>query len=242
MILAIDAGNSRIKWGLRDGPRWRARGWRENCAVGQLAALWRPLPPPRQIIVANVAGDAMKTALRAQLQHWPTEPHWVTAQREQCGVKNGYDDPARLGGDRWAALIAAWGRLRRGCVVANVGTAVTVDALNDHGEFLGGFIVPGSILMRHALAANTAGIDAGDAPAYQPYPRTTDNAVYSGGLAAIAGAIERMTRQIAQRDAAPPCLLGGGGAASVAPLLPFAAEIIDNLVLDGLIRIARTCS
>ncbi len=241
MILVVDAGNSRVKWGLYDDQRWQARGGCENRDVGQLAARWSALPSPRQIVVANVAGDTMNAELRTQFQHWPTKPHWITAQKEQCGVKNGYDEPTRLGSDRWAALIAAWSQCHHSCVVVNVGTAVTVDALSDHGVFLGGFILPGPTLMRCALATHTAGVNTGAGRTYQPYPQTTDDAVYSGGLAAITGAIEHMVAQLTQEGSLPSCLLSGGGAATIAPQLPFTTQVIDNLVLDGLIRIARTC-
>ena len=60
-----------------------------------------------------------------------------------CGVRNGYDDPTRLGTDRWAAMVAAWQRGHAPCIVACAGTALTVDQLDDNGQFLGGAIVAG---------------------------------------------------------------------------------------------------
>ena len=90
-------------------------------------------------------------------------PYWVVARSEQCGVRSSYADPARLGADRWAALIGARHLYQGACVVVNAGTTMTVDALSSESIFLGGCIVPGFELMRRALAANiTEGVHALD--------------------------------------------------------------------------------
>lgn len=239
MILAIDAGNSRVKWGLHDGREWLGQGWADNGELVVLTEAWRSLAAPGQVVISNVAGAKMREALRALLSPWPVSPLWVTADASGCGVSNGYDNPQQLGSDRWAALVAAWGMRSAGCLVVNAGTALTADVLSDDGVFLGGVIVPGLTLMQQALGVGTAlGVRA--CGRFTPLPGNTADAVYSGALQALAGAVESMWRELARvhpRD--PHCILSGGTAQLLQPMLGMPVTAVENLVLEGLVRIAR---
>ena len=125
------------------------------------------------MVGVNVAGEAARVRVEAQLARWRVTPEWLTASAAACGVTNRYARPAQLGADRWASLVAAWRRSTAtdlfppACVVVNAGTAVTIDALDADGVFRGGLILPGMRLMLQALAENTAGlkIRAGRVPA-----------------------------------------------------------------------------
>lgn len=240
MILAIDIGNSRIKWGMHDDTGWLATGAVDRHDTDSLAAAWGRHPVPQGIIASNVAGPAMAAAVDAKLSHWPVTPRWICAEAEQCGVSNAYRTPSQLGSDRWAALIAARLRTAEACLVVNCGTAMTVDALSADGRFLGGLIVPGLNLMKQALEQGTNAIRfaGGD---YRRFPDTTENAVRSGCLNALCGAIERMAYELAEENGSPRCFLGGGDALDVLPRLRISAEVVDNLVLEGLIGIAHSC-
>jgi type III pantothenate kinase len=137
MIVVVDAGNSRLKWGLHDGHGWVRRGVVENTNVARLTDDWQDLPSPQKIVVSNVAGAEIKAALELCVQRWHVAPCWVVSQAQASGVTNRYADPSQLGPDRWAALIAAH-QVRQACIVVNAGTAVTIDALTKDGIFLGG--------------------------------------------------------------------------------------------------------
>lgn len=233
-ILAIDAGNSRIKWGLHTDEAWRARGWTPT-AQPQLEASWAGLPPPERIVASNVAGSAVAQALEAACRLWPVSPRFIGAQAAQCGVSNGYADPRQLGSDRWAALITAR-HLFPGCdvLVVQAGTAVTIDTLAADGRFRGGLILPGLDLMLDALARNTAGL-APRRGKVAAFPDNTADAMFSGAANAIAGAVERAYRALATQ---PVCLLSGGDMDILLPLLGMPAKTRDNLVLEGLLQIA----
>ena len=157
-ILAVDAGNSRIKWGLREDQEWLALGATDHTGIDSLTENWRNIPAPHKVIVSNVAGEKAHADLQKIFSIWSAHCKWVSAKSTECGVSNGYEDPAQLGSDRWAALIAAWDLRHAACLVVNAGTAMTVDGLNDKGEFLGGVIVPGFRAMRQVLAQSTATI------------------------------------------------------------------------------------
>ena len=200
MILAIDCGNTRVKWGLREeglcepqqpGSAWRALGAVPLADIARLEADWSSLPVPTRIVIANVAGESARKALLAPLSRWTVEPRWASAQAAQCGVTNGYTEPGQLGVDRWAALVGARHLQRGACLVVNAGTATTVDMLSSQGMFRGGIILPGVELMQRALARNTAGLPLAQGR-FAEEPRCTADAIESGCLHAQAGAIERM--------------------------------------------------
>jgi len=237
-VLAIDAGNSRIKWGLHDGTRWTRRSSVATVRAGDLKIALARLPHCDAVVISNVAGAAVRKRLLSVLPAAP-RPHWIKSERLQCGVRNSYANPRQLGCDRWAALIGARQCSRRPLLVTNAGTALTVDALAADGVFLGGIIVPGARLMREALAGNTAALKLRPGEAGR-FPRTTGDAIMSGVVNALAGAVERSARLLHRRAGRGPlCLLSGGDAAWLAPYLNLEVRVVDNLVLEGLLAIAR---
>jgi type III pantothenate kinase len=237
-VLAIDAGNTRIKWGLHDGSGWLKSGWIETARAARLRRVFAALPPVATIVISNVAGAALRAALAHVLPAAPAA-RCIRSVAAQCGVRNGYARPAQLGSDRWAALIAAHHLHRGAAVVVNAGTALTADALTADGVFVGGIIVPGAELMRSALAGNTAGLRRRPG-AFSFFPDNTGDAIMSGAINALCGAVERVARNLEDGGGqAPVCLLSGGAAALVAPHLNLEVKVVDNLVLDGLAVIAR---
>ncbi len=240
MLLAFDVGNSYVKWAYHDGTRWRdpGRAATAHLIAGQLAPAAFPHVPQR-IVVGNVAGQAAAAAIAELCRAWTALPVWVSSQASGGGVTNRYDDPAQLGVDRWAALVAARALTEEPALVVSVGTAMTVDMLNGDGEFLGGIIVPGPELMRTSLRGATAGV-AVAAAEYVPLPRNTAQAVEAGILHALLGAVARMERILTHEAGAPPlCLLTGGGAAFLAAHLARPCQHVETLVLEGLRRLAE---
>jgi type III pantothenate kinase len=233
-MIAIDAGNTRIKWGVHDGAGWVAQGALPTGAAASLAEASAGWPAAVRVVACNVAGDAVEAAIGAALGERFAPPLWLRASAGACDVRNGYDQPERLGADRWAALIGARARVSGACLVVCAGTATTVDWLDASGDFLGGLIIPGVDLMRAALAHNTAQLPLA-AGEFRCQPRNTMDAIASGCLHAQIGAIERM---FAKLSAAPGavCLLTGGAAQCIAPHLSIPCQLAENLILDGLVR------
>lgn len=233
-ILVIDAGNSRIKWGLHVSGHWLAQGWTAT-AQPHLDSQLGKLPAPEKIIVSNVAGSAAAQAIEHTCNTWKMATCFARAQPDQCGVRNGYAVPQQLGSDRWAALIAAHHLYpERDVLVVQIGTAVTIDTLTADGRFPGGLILPGLSLMLDSLTRHTAGLTP-QSGKLATFPGNTADAMLSGAANAIAGAVERSYRQLAKQ---PICLLSGGDVDILLPLLSIPAHEVDNLVLEGLLRIA----
>ena len=203
---------------------------------------WHALAPPASMLGSNVAGEGVRRRVEEQLEIWDVEPRWVVSSGQACGVTNSYDHPNRLGVDRWVAAIGARHRVlaqgpARPVLVVMVGTAVTVDAVDTTGRFLGGLILPGFGLMLKALEMGTAGLKAPTGEAVE-FPTNTSDALMSGGTDAIAGAIERMHRKLRARTGQEPALIMSGGAAvKLAPEINLPFEMIDTLIFDGLLQL-----
>jgi type III pantothenate kinase len=237
-VLAIDAGNTRVKWGWADEHGWVRQAWRNTEEAAGLPEDFADLLPPERIVVSNVAGATARNAIAAAIAPFAAGTTWVVSRARQCGVRSSYADPARLGSDRWAALIAAWHLAHRSCVVVSAGTTLTVDALSEEGVFLGGTITPGPELMRAALARYTAQLQVSGGAFYY-FPDKTEDAIASGAINALAGSVERMVRFMEETgQGTPRAILTGGGASLLAARLNVALEVVDNLVLEGLLRIA----
>ena len=234
MLLCLDAGNTRLKFGLFDGGRWLLQDALDYAAFDGLPA--RLPASPTRIVACNVAGQAVRQRIEALAAGLGLPLTWLCSTAAACGVTNSYDTPEQLGADRWAALIGARALHGGACVVAVAGTATTIDALDASGRFRGGLILPGLALMRAALAGNTAGLPHASGN-FRRVPTNTDDAIVSGALHATLGAIARM-RATLGADVA--CLLSGGAAAELAPHLDPPQRPIDNLVLEGLARFGQT--
>ena len=191
-----------------------------------------------------MAGDAIKRRVVEQLELWDVEPHWVISSPQEAGMSNGYDYPARLGADRWVAMIGARHRLlargsRQPCIVVMVGTAVTVEAIDASGKFLGGIILPGHGIMLRALESGTAGLHVPTGEV-RDFPTNTSDALTSGGTFAIAGAVQRMADNLASYcGQAPVCIMTGGAGWKMAPSMSLEVELVESLIFDGLLEIAQ---
>jgi type III pantothenate kinase len=248
-FLAIDIGNTRLKWALFASAEPHAAlldhgaVFLENIEhLGD--AEWSRLPEPAHVLGCCVASDAVRRRVVHQLHElWEVTPRWVVATAQEAGVSNGYEHPSRLGADRWVGMIGAREHMlaqgqRAPLVVVMVGTAVTVDALDAEGRFLGGLILPGHGIMLRALESGTAGlrVPTGDV---HDFPRNTSDALTTGGTYAITGAIERMHRNLQQHTGQPPvCIIAGGAGWKVAPYLGIDYEMVESLLFDGLLVMA----
>ena len=240
--ILIDAGNTRIKWGVLS-----------NAVIGEtdhvmhadlddagLAALASRLP--RQVdgaFVSNVAGPVLATRLTGLLAGG-CELRFAKTAAKACGVTNAYPEPRQMGVDRWVALIGAWLEFGDAVLVVDVGTAVTIDALDESGRHLGGQILPGLDLMSRSLGTSTSDIPVvkRHAAAFTSdvgiFAVSTADGVRQGAGNAIAGAIERARSVLAAAGHAPVLVLTGGDAPRLSAALTPPVAHRPDLVLAGL--------
>ena len=244
MLLVIDIGNTRTKWTLADDAGRLQES--EVCLNTDIAQARFPIAQTTKVLIANVAGEGLAQQLSQLLNPLPV--HFVTTKPQACGVKNAY--AANLGVDRWAALVAAWHRTKHATVVVNAGTAITIDTLAE-GVFLGGTIMPGLHLLRASLGQNTALLksqfNVGEGT-YAEFPINTLDAIETGCLNAVVGAIHLMQKRLEKRSGwLPKLVMTGGDARHIAQALNVQAAntgtkqviILENLVLQGLVLLAK---
>jgi type III pantothenate kinase len=248
VILLVDVGNTRIKWSTWFGGVIRQDGICSTLETAELAKVCQS-GGISHAVVACVVGEAVRLSLARPMENAGIPIHWVQPQYSAHRLLNRYQPPASLGADRYAAMIAAGRHFQRDCVVASVGTAMTVDMLTGEGEFLGGCIVPGPDLMRASLRSGTAGIRPSSGK-WQDYPRDTGAAVDSGIALALSGVVRGMRERLAGMGGTeqvtsgsdgplPAVVLTGGARACIRPLLMGDVFEMDELVLEGLAWIAR---
>ena len=251
LVLTVDAGNTRTKWGVFDDAGILvAHGVLANADLGQSLLnspqAWKKC---RCAVVSNVAGDEIQQALAAALGIAGIPAEFIRSTASACEVINGYEPPEALGTDRWAALVAAWSLYNQPCVVVNAGTALTVDALESHPSglaiFLGGLITPGLRLMQDTLVKNTARISVYDGILHD-FPTRTADAVYNGALSAMTGAVKSMLAKLQMHQPGPlHCIIAGGDAAVMAQVLradmgdDASITVLEHLVLQGLYVMAK---
>src|SRR5690606_5249292 len=140
MMLLIDAGNTRIKFG------WLRAGEREPSPLAlhhdQLDRLndWlcQHHAVPTTAVGVNVAGTAMAEKIEALLARHACTILWITSQPYALDVHNGYANPTQLGPDRWVAMLglarqAACSDIplhANALILASFGTATTIDTLS----------------------------------------------------------------------------------------------------------------
>lgn len=244
-MLLVDIGNSRVKWARLE--RGVLGAQRAAAHAGWTAADWRAHlfddGPVDAVLAATVAGDASAAALsEAARSAASVGPRFVTTAREAVGVRNGYADPALLGVDRWLAVIGAYHRIRGACVVADIGTAATIDVVAANGRHRGGFIVPGPGLMVSALLSGTSDLgprhDSRRSASGTRFADNTRDAIERGCRLAVAALIDRSVEEAACGAIHPALLLTGGAAADVQPELRCPVETVPDLVLQGLAVLA----
>jgi type III pantothenate kinase len=248
--LLIDAGNSRLKWALLSGAQLKnvqARAWPRGDPAALLSRVLRGAGAVDALYVCNVAGAGVTRVLLATARRLKLPAPQIIGSAARSGpLRNGYDEPWRLGADRWVALIGAQARYPgKALCLVSIGTALTVDFLDAKARHRGGLIIPGPELMSASLEMHTAGIRRRARGAAAPlgrelFTRNTRQALTQGARHACAALIEWAFAGAAAKLAGKPqLLLSGGAVEQVAPLLRIPFQRYAEPVLAGLAVIAR---
>ena len=235
--LELDAGNTRTKWRWLDAAD---RTLDSGAWVRGSSPLPNWLPQASETVlrarVVSVAGSAHDEALCIALaEAGLPSPAFARARTRQGRLVSGYRSPEHLGADRWVAMLAASVRTESPFLVVDAGSAVTVDLVDGDGVHMGGWIVPGLAMLRRALISETAGIRfsghdvARDAPG-----RSTADAVVGGTLHMIRDFVAARVADSRKLFPALEVLITGGDGALLASAIDGPADVVPELVLDGL--------
>ncbi|SFR87562.1 pantothenate kinase [Marinobacter daqiaonensis] len=239
MNLYLDAGNTRIKWQLRDGTGVLAQG----AGLMESPELFSGVTPTQwratvRVAVSTVRSERAREQLQELLAQYtgaPVEFFWT--ESHFGSVQCAYRTPESMGADRWHALIGAWSEIRGRCVVVDAGSAITADWLEEDGRHLGGYILPGKRMMLESLQRNTARVlfNADNSLTDVMPGRSTDECVFHG-VNWLMGAIGSELARIGPM----PLLLTGGDAVHIREALLRAGcpgesvRVRPDLVIEGL--------
>lgn len=244
-VLAVDIGNSRVKW------CWDTTDNVCSATLVEFSQKYdessRFAPTASHIVVCSVATPAVtQKILDTFIRHQP-HAHIVrfTANSLTPGFTNDYLPPESLGADRWAAALGARRFCGRGgLLIASFGTATTIDFLSPDNHFMGGVILPGVSMMAEALAQGTAQLPRVDfSTATAAVPNNTLAAINEGIIRAQVGALQISHAMAVSVHGTETCIIATGGARHLLERhLPKSVSVVDNLVLHGLLAFASETS
>jgi type III pantothenate kinase len=267
MILAVDIGNTNCTFGVFERRRLvghfaiATRPHRTAHEVTlQLKALAKsrtlPLARVTQIVVCSVV-PRMTSVLTESLHSLKAVPVRMIGKEILVPLTNRYTYPEQVGQDRLVGGYAAWcefsgstrfarspsaarQRESKDCIVADFGTAITIDVVTRRGEYVGGVIVPGLEISLDALATRTAllpKIELREPP--ELLGRDTANSIRAGLVYGCAALCDGIVTQLKKQYAPGATVIATGGSASlIAHHSKRIQHLRPNLVLDGLARLA----
>lgn len=238
MDLLIDIGNTRLKWCLLEADKITnisALICTQQLNVHLIAA-WNNLPQPHHIIISSVASTLITdTVINVISCCWNNSTPIIASVRANFrGLTIAYSNPYQFGVDRWLALLATLKHGTGAAVVADCGTAVTIDVLNSANQHLGGLIIPGLKLLWNAIFNGTDITPVGVPVTFDMLGQNTGECIAAGAVQAIVGAIETTYIHLASPTNSPRLLITGGDAAIISKRLSVPHLIVPELVFEGL--------
>lgn len=236
MKLLIDIGNSCLKWTLADQQHLapvQSIAYRQSSVRELLLADWCGLQRPECVLLASVATSECLLAVQQLISElWPDcVVHRAEVQASLAGVRVAYQEPAKLGVDRWLVLLASQHFYTGNSCIVDCGTATTVDFLTKSGQHLGGLIAPGLAMMQESLQSGTARLPQVNHGKLNVTADTTESAIFSGCVWSTVGLIDSVMR----KQQSQQLILTGGAAAAILDALERPAILDQALVLRGLL-------
>ena len=238
-IVLIDQGNTRLKWVLAVGGEIDEA----SAGHGNFEAFCQAFGPqasvqPQVVLFSSVASEDEASALVQFCRlRWGVEAQLLASTKQRGGVHNAYDEPGKLGVDRWLAIVGAVSRYGAPVVVWDLGTASTLDAVDAAGQHLGGMIYPGPATMARSLTRDTRLKVPPDLEGASTEPGgSTSVCIQNGVFAAQIGALNMFLRSVSGKDdEKPKIVITGGAANAILPALEFNYMHDPWLVFRGML-------
>lgn len=260
LFLLFDVGNTQLKWAAVESTQHpsaqQKKLWAYSGSISsnslrshehhqELSSyIAKTLPKPNAIAFSCVAGQESINSLQSLFPQW-SKIRWQQLKGDSSfdGVRTLYQEPSKLGADRWAAIIAACNLSKTNTLVVSAGTATTIDLLGSNGVHHGGWILPGIDLMQKSLVTNTAQLPMAtrNEPSNE-FGLSTNHAIVGGCDAAQIGAIQYALDVAKEMNQAVETIWIDGGNAKILAnalvqthkLSHIKIEVCEGLVLRGL--------
>jgi len=246
-ILLVDAGNSSVKWCIAVSPdtnelsQMQQQYYPENISTSFFTRCWDDLEKPERVLVSCVADKKVLHALNNTCEQlWGIKAKEINSLKEASGFVNAYIEPSDLGSDRWCAMLGANEIISSDFIVADCGSAITIDLVSNQeknvSRHIGGYILPGLEMMKRSLGTQTADVkvDLEDTKTSLSPSNTTVGCVNSAVCLSAVKLIEAVFEQQVKQSDAVQCFLTGGDAPFLAEFLSIEYTLKPDLVLRGL--------
>ncbi len=248
-LIAIDIGNTNISVGLYldDAEKFieTVSGTDERAYAKLLTSAWQQIPFVSGAKVEKRDGTIIVSSVNGQ---------WTKMTADICGrdldekikvigkdiplpMETGLANPHNIGTDRIVSAAAAFAVVEDAVVVADFGTAFTIDLVDEDGVFTGGIIAPGFELSAKALQRGTAKLPkARIAKPVNPVGSNTADAIKSGLYYGAIGLLETVCRKFSEQIGKwPQVVLTGGAAAVIKDDCGFVDSWVPNLAVRGVV-------
>jgi len=239
-VLACDVGNTAIRLAHIHGDQVDTH---RQLLIGDLgglgetlAEMWQGMPEPKRLVAASVNPTGEKALEAAAAETLHKEPLLV-GRDLPLPIDTRLPDPQNVGTDRLCAAVAAFDRLGVACVVADFGTAITVDCVSPQGVFMGGAILPGLRMSAAGLEEKTAAL-----PEIQPsnpdwvFGRDTHQAIAGGIVFGARGALRYLVEAYATELGHWPTVIATGGDAELVCSDDSVRDLVQAIVPDLVLR------
>jgi len=237
-IIAVDIGNTTTCLAVLEHNKVHSKTVLDNKHIEQFPVELKTLAGRKvgPVVICSVRPDICKKVARS-VKLASDAKHLVIGKTIPLPIELDLADPAGVGHDRVLGAAMAYERINGAVVVADFGTAMTIDCVNDAGVFLGGAIAPGLKIAAEALAQSTAALPMVDKPTppKTSWGRTTTEAISAGLIFAAVGALQHIVeRYAADLGGWPEVILTGGDAPLIAEHCDFVNAVVPDLVLMGI--------
>ena len=248
-VIAVDIGNTNIAVGLfLDGQEEFVKsvaGKAQKRLADCLESAWQKIPVAKSskekkrdgVIVVSSVKPTWTEVVREIAKDRLGEKIYVIGQEIPLPMVLAVDEPERIGTDRVVSAAAAYAVTEDAVVVADFGTAVTIDMVDEKGVFLGGVICPGFEISSRALKKNTAQLPKVKVSRpEEPYGKNTEQAINCGLYYSAVGTLEEVIRRYAEKIGGwPRTVITGAAAATIKDDCQFIDSYVPNLVVKGVV-------
>ena len=251
-IIAIDIGNSNITvaFFLKDSEQFI-----KSVAAGSsgakdefgklLVEAWEQIPYVESptvrkrdgVIVVSSVKDEWTQMVTGVCKERLDEKIKLIGKDIPLPIEMAVDNDSEVGTDRAIAAAAAFAVVEDAVVVADFGTAVTIDLVDEEGVFMGGAIFPGFEVAAKALETGTAKLPKIEiSKPMDPVGGNPRDAINCGLYYSAVGALETITRQYAEQVGKwPQTIVTGGAAGVIKDDCEFVDSWVPNLVVKGIV-------
>jgi len=247
-LIAVDIGNTNIAVGLflknKEEYIKSVPGGSKAKLMELFKAAWAKIPILETskakkrdgVIVVSSVKPAWTTQVRQIARQSLGEKILLIGKEIPFPMDLSVKESGKIGTDRVLSASAAYAVVESAVVIADFGTAVTIDLVDDRGVFVGGVIFPGFEISADALKQKTAQLPKIKVKRPKmPFGKNTTEAINCGLYYSAVGTLEEVIRRYAEKIGRwPHTIITGAAAELIKDDCDFIDSYVPNLVIKGI--------